>query len=68
MELMNGDNILFNEISALIEQIRRAIYVHAGGAAVMMFWEIGRRINSDVLENKRANYGRIICFCRGKRR
>ena len=60
MELMNGDNVLFNEISALIEQSRRAIYVHASGATVMMFWEIGRRINSDVLENKRADYGKQI--------
>jgi predicted nuclease of restriction endonuclease-like (RecB) superfamily len=60
MELMNGDNTLFIEISSLIEQSRRAIYAQASSATVLLFWEIGRRINADVLENKRAGYGKQI--------
>ena len=26
----------------------------------MMFWEIGRCINTDILENKRTDYGKMI--------
>jgi hypothetical protein len=55
----NGD-VLVNVISSLIEGNRRAIYVHASGTTVMMFWEIGKHINNDVLENKRADYGKGI--------
>jgi predicted nuclease of restriction endonuclease-like (RecB) superfamily len=57
---MPDENALFAEISALIEQNRRAIYTHASGTTVLLFWEIGRCINKDVLENKRADYGKQI--------
>jgi len=60
MELINGDRILYEEISALIEENRRKIYAHASGSTVLLFWKIGIRINRDVLENKRADYGKQI--------
>ena len=60
MDLMNPGQVLFEEISAMIEQSRRAIYVHAGSATVLLFWEIGKHINTDILENKRADYGKKI--------
>jgi len=56
----NSGQILFNKISNLIEQSRRAIYIHASSTIIRMFWEIGRHINDDILENKRANYGKKI--------
>ena len=56
----NGGQILFQKISALIEQNRRTIYVQANSATVLLFWEIGRHINQDILENKRADYGKRI--------
>ena len=60
MDLMNPVQVLFEEISTLIEQSRRALYAQARSVTVLLFWEIGRRINSDVLENKRADYGKQI--------
>lgn len=60
MELIDGENILYNEISALIEENRRKIYAHASGSTVLLFWQIGQRINRDILENKRADYGKRI--------
>ena len=57
---MNGENILYSDVSALIEQSRRAIYAQAGNATVLLFWKIGQRINNDILENKRAGYGKQI--------
>ena len=55
-----GSDALFKKISCLIEQNRRTIYAHASGATVLLFWEIGRHINIDILENKRADYGKKI--------
>ena len=60
MELMNGNNVLFSDISALIEQTRLAIYAQTSGSTVLLFWKIGQRINNDILENKRADYGKQI--------
>jgi len=60
MDIMKDCDILFDEISTLIEQTRRAIYAQAIGSTVFLFWKIGQRINNDVLENKRADYGKQI--------
>jgi len=60
MELMNSDRILFDEISALIEQSRSAIHKQASAATILLFWNIGQHINNDILKNKRADYGKQI--------
>jgi len=56
----NSEQILFNKISNLIEQSRRIIYSHANSTNIFLFWEIGNHINIDILENKRADYGKKI--------
>ncbi|MCL1865956.1 MAG: PDDEXK nuclease domain-containing protein, partial [Oscillospiraceae bacterium] len=56
MELTN----LFNEISVLIEQSRRAVYKQSNSITVLLFWKIGKCINDDILKNKRADYGKQI--------
>jgi len=56
----NSGHILFGKISSLIEQSRRVIHAHASSTTIFLFWEIGRRINENILENKRADYGKKI--------
>ena len=60
MDIMKDCDILFNDISALIEQTRRTIYTQANCETVLLFWRIGRRVNNEVLQNKRAGYGKQI--------
>ena len=60
MDLINASSGLFEEISSLIEQARNSIYANAKKSTVLLFWNIGRRISSDVLKNKRAGYGKQI--------
>ena len=60
MDLMNTDQALFVEISAMIDQSRHSIYSQASSETVLLFWRIGHRINSEVLNNKRADYGKQI--------
>jgi len=60
MNIVNNGQELFVEISSLIEQTRQAVYANANKATVLLFWNIGRRISSDVLYNKRAGYGKQI--------
>jgi len=60
LDIINSDQALFNEISALIEQSRRTIYAQSNTITVSLFWQIGRRINDEILQNKRADYGKQI--------
>jgi hypothetical protein len=49
---------LFEEISAMIEQTRHAVYNNANRVTIVLFWNIGQRIKTDILKNKRADYGK----------
>jgi predicted nuclease of restriction endonuclease-like (RecB) superfamily len=60
MDLLNFEDTLADEISALIEQSRRLIYAQAGSTTISLFWQIGRRVNAEVLQSKRADYGKQI--------
>ena len=60
MDLMNGEKLLFNEISELIEQSRKTIYRQANATSISLFWQIGQCINGDILQSKRADYGKQI--------
>jgi predicted nuclease of restriction endonuclease-like (RecB) superfamily len=60
MDLMNSEQILYEEISSMIEQSKRTIYSQANSVTVLLFWKIGQRINNEVLKNKRADYGKQI--------
>ncbi|MDR0963492.1 MAG: DUF1016 N-terminal domain-containing protein [Clostridium sp.] len=60
MELTTGVQLLFEDIASLIENSRRAIYAQANYATVLLFWQIGKRINADVLKNEHTEYGKQI--------
>ena len=56
----SNEHMLFDEISAMIEENCRRIYTLASGSTVLLFWRIGQSINRDILDNKRADYGKKI--------
>lgn len=59
----NGISIeqaLFNDLSRLIEQSQMQIVSQVNHTLTMLFWHIGDRINQNILQNKRANYGKQI--------
>ena len=60
IDLRNPEKILFEEISAIIEKGRREISLQANHGAVLIFWQVGNRINKEILDNKRADYGKQI--------
>ncbi|GHT85312.1 hypothetical protein FACS1894137_09430 [Spirochaetia bacterium] len=51
---------LFNDISALIEKSKQKAISLANYAVNMLFWHVGVRINTEVLKNERAEYGRQV--------
>ena len=54
------ENDLFNELSQLIEQSKQQVTVQANSTVIILFWQVGNRINQDVLQNKRADYAKQI--------
>jgi len=54
------EQALFNELSQLIEQSQLQVVVQVNSALTMLFWHIGGRINQNILQNKRADYGKQI--------
>ncbi|MFA6174370.1 MAG: PDDEXK nuclease domain-containing protein [Kiritimatiellales bacterium] len=51
---------LFSEIRSLIDQGRQQVAVTVNAAMTLLYWQVGKRINDDVLKNNRAEYGRKI--------
>ena len=54
------NNILFEQIKNLIEQTKNNVAVAVNSSLTMMYWEIGNRINQNILKNQRAEYGKEI--------
>ncbi|MCY7421763.1 MAG: PDDEXK nuclease domain-containing protein [Chitinophagaceae bacterium] len=53
-------NPLFKEIRELIEQSRQQVAVTVNSAMSMLYWQVGKRINEEVLNLERADYGEQI--------
>jgi hypothetical protein len=55
-----SENELFNELSQLIEQSKQQVAAQANSAVTILFWQVGNRINQEILQNKRAEYAKQI--------
>ena len=55
-----SQNNLFSDIKTLIEQSKQQIAVAVNSTMTMLYWQIGSRIKTDILQNKRAEYGQKI--------
>lgn len=60
MELENSNQHLINDLVSLVEESRKQLASTANAALTYTFWRIGERINVDLLDNERAEYGKQI--------
>lgn len=51
---------LFTDLLELIEQSRHQMAMQANSTLTILFWQVGKRINDDILQNQRAEYGKQI--------
>jgi predicted nuclease of restriction endonuclease-like (RecB) superfamily len=58
--IVHTEQVLFNELSILIEQSQQQVAAQANSTLTLLFWHIGNRINNEILQNKRADYGKQI--------
>ena len=52
--------LLIQDLRQIIEQARGQVAATANYALSIMYWKIGKRINTDILDNQRAEYGKQI--------
>lgn len=60
MDIIQQDKRLFSDICQIIDAARARVAVKANAELTLMYWHIGHRINTDVLGNQRAEYGKQI--------
>lgn len=53
-------SILFGDIRRIIENARTAVATAVNASLTLLYWLMGRRIREDVLNEKRAQYGKEI--------
>ncbi len=54
------NNHLFSEIRQLIEQSRQQIATSVNSTMSTLYWQIGKRINTEILKFERAAYGKEV--------
>jgi len=59
MNLQKTDN-MFTDIKTLIEESKQSVALQVNKTLTMMYWQIGKYINDDILKNKRADYGKEV--------
>jgi len=52
--------VLLSEVRELILETRQTVAQGVNSALVLLYWQIGQRIRSDILKEKRAGYGEKI--------
>lgn len=56
----SSEATLVAEIKTLINSARQEVAIYANSEITLLYWHIGHRINSEILSNERAEYGKRI--------
>ena len=54
------NSTLLHDLTAIIDRGRQLAAKQVNSALILVYWQVGRRINEDVLEHKRAEYGKQV--------
>lgn len=60
LEVIRSEAGLMADVRAMIEQTREAVARTVNAGMTLLYWRIGKRIQTEVLGNKRAEYGKEI--------
>ncbi len=51
---------LFGEVKSLIQASKQRAAVSVNAELTLLYWQVGRRINTEVLKGERAEYGKQV--------
>ena len=55
-----NEQFLFSELAQMIEQSQQQAFIAVNSTLTQLFWRVGNRINQEILQHKRAEYGKQI--------
>jgi hypothetical protein len=59
-DLSPQENVLFQEIRQMIDAAKQRVAIAINAEITLLYWQIGKRIQTDVLQGQRAEYGQQI--------
>ena len=59
---ISNDSTLLNSVVGLIDQARNRVATTVNQELTLLYWNIGKKINDDVLKNNRADYGKSVVY------
>jgi predicted nuclease of restriction endonuclease-like (RecB) superfamily len=59
-EIFANDSVLLNDLCQMIKESRNSVAVTINRTITLLYWQIGQRINREVLKGQRAVYGKRI--------
>lgn len=65
-EPASNNFLLLEDIRQLIEETRLAVATTVNAGLTMLYWNIGKRINEEILKGERAEYGQEIVASLGR--
>jgi predicted nuclease of restriction endonuclease-like (RecB) superfamily len=60
MDIEKSNSHLINDLVALIEKGKNQLAYAANATMTLTYWNVGKRINNEILDNQRAEYGKQI--------
>ncbi|RUS96567.1 hypothetical protein DSM106972_087540 [Dulcicalothrix desertica PCC 7102] len=54
-------NLLFQEIRQLIDTAKQRAAVAVNAEITLLYWQVGKRIQTEVLQGQRAEYDKLNC-------
>lgn len=60
MICLNSNNTLITEIRTLVVQAKQQTTIAVNASLTLMYWQIGQRVNQEILGGERAEYGKQI--------
>jgi phosphoribosylformimino-5-aminoimidazole carboxamide ribonucleotide (ProFAR) isomerase len=64
---IHKNNGLIEEIKGFINEAKESVAITANSALTILYWNIGHRINNEILQHKRADYGQQIIYALSKK-
>ncbi len=59
-ELIGNSKDLIKDLKQLIEEARQKAAIYVNSSLVLLYWNIGKKINAEILKEERAEYGEKI--------
>jgi len=60
LNIIHSSKGITNDVKAMIEQTRDTVSRVINTSVTLLYWRIGKRIQTEILQNQRAEYGKQI--------